>query len=426
MKKLIKNRLIGNIVSLLILQGSNYIFPLITFPYLVRTLGASNYGVLLLCIAIMQFLNIFIDYGFNISGTREISINKYKREKVNEIYNLIMTVKLILTLIVGVFYFFAILIFSTILENEIAFLLSFFIIIGNTLFPIWLYQGMEQMKYITYINIFVKCTVTVLIFLFIQDNNDTNLAVLFQTFYYLIPGIISLFVVKRKFNISFKVIYDKNQILNELVKGKYIFMTNLWINFYSQGPIIILGFLSGNAATGNFGVGQKIMGAFYGLSQPVVQAIYPYMCELYKNKREMFNNFKRKFLFLSSILSLIISIFLYFAAPFLAKIVVGVEDDDISNLIKFFSIIVYLSIMNTIMARIMYAMNLQKYLNKSYSIAAFIFVIFAIPLTIFMNGSGMAIAVISAEATIFTLNIVNLNPAKISIMESELEVIEKK
>lgn len=64
--------------------------------------------------------------------------------------------------------------------------------------------------------------------------------------------------------------------------------------------------------------------------------------------------------------------------------------------------------MNTIMARIMYTMNLQKNLNKSYSIAAILFIILSVPLTIWLQEFGMAIAVILAEGIIFVLNIRNL------------------
>ncbi|MBY0196843.1 oligosaccharide flippase family protein [Priestia megaterium] len=408
MSKLIKNRLLGNIVSLIILQGSNYVFPLLTFPYLVKILETNNYGVLVFCIAIMQFLNIFVDYGFNISATKEISINKNNLAKVNSIYNLVMTIKLALTVIIGLIYGILIAFLPFFHENMLAFLLSYLVLIGNVLFPIWLYQGLERMKYITYINVVVKVIVTALIFVFIKEKQDINLAVFLQSLYYFIPGIFSIFFVAKKFKIKYKLIKDIKKIKNELLKGKFVFMTNLWINFYSQGPLVIIGFISGNIAAGNYGIGQKIMVAFYGLSQPIVQAIYPYICEMYETHIEKFNLFKKKLMVVSTLFSFLISLMLFILSPQVTEFVAGKYTPQLIWLVRIFSIIIFISILNTIMARIMYAMNLQEILNRSYSKAAIIFVICAIPLTFWFQEYGMATIVMVVESIIFSLNIKNM------------------
>ncbi|MGF9856558.1 flippase [Priestia endophytica] len=401
MQHIVRKRLLKNIISLIILQGSNYIFPLITFPYLVRILDAGNYGILVFCVALMQFLNIFVDYGFNMSATREIAINKTSPNKVNAIYNIVMTIKTLLTITTGILYLVIIIFVPNSDGHLIAFLISFLIIVGNTLFPIWLYQGLEKMKYITILNIISKVIVTVLIFTLIKEKEDINLAVFFQTLYYVLPGLISVFVVKNKFNITFRFVFDFQIIREELKKGVHFFTTNLWINFYSQGPLIILGFISGNVATGNYGIGQKIMGAFYGLAQPIIQAIYPFICDLYENNRKKFLKFRKNMLYLSLLVSLLISTSLYLFSNEVTKIVSGSPNTEISTLVRIFSIIILLSITNTVTARIMYAMSMQKHLSKIYLIAAFTFIALSFPLTILFQESGMAISVILSELVIF-------------------------
>lgn len=405
MKNIMKNRLLGNIISLIILQGSNYIFPLITFPYLVRTIGTSNYGILLFCLAIMQFLTIIVDYGFNISGTRDISINKHNKEMVNDIFNVILTVKILLTFIVGVIYFMVIESFSFFHEHKAAFLLSILILIGNCFFPIWLYQGLERMKFITYINIIAKALVTIFIFIFINNSQDLTIAVFFQSLYFLIPAVFSYFIVKMKFKITFNFIIDIRKITHELVRGKNIFMTNLWINIYTQGPLIILGFFASKHAVGNYGIGQKIMISVYGLSQPVIQAVYPYICELHERNKQKFQLFKKKLLLLSYLGAGIISIFLMIFSSQVLEIVTGSIHPRVLLLIKLFSIVLFLSILNTFMTNIMYAMNLQEVLNKIYFVAAFAFALSALPLTFFFKEVGMALSVIIVEGIVFILNI---------------------
>ncbi|MDU4094337.1 MAG: oligosaccharide flippase family protein, partial [Pantoea sp.] len=62
-----------NIFYLALVQGSAYILPLLTFPYLVRVLGPVNFGVLGFCQATMQYLVILTDYGFNLTATQQVA-----------------------------------------------------------------------------------------------------------------------------------------------------------------------------------------------------------------------------------------------------------------------------------------------------------------------------------------------------------------
>ena len=52
------------------------------------------------------------------------------------------------------------------------FVVTFLSVLGTALFPLWFYQGIERMKYILIITVSVRVITTVLIFIFIQSEND--------------------------------------------------------------------------------------------------------------------------------------------------------------------------------------------------------------------------------------------------------------
>src|SRR5690554_6037335 len=56
---------------------------------------------------------------------------------------------------------------------------SFLTVIGQALFPVWFFQGLEEMRYITIINVVSKLLSVILIFIFVTSQGDYLLVPLF-------------------------------------------------------------------------------------------------------------------------------------------------------------------------------------------------------------------------------------------------------
>ena len=81
-KKIVAN----NYLSLLFLQGANYLLPLLILPFLVRVLGTEKFGLIMFAQSLATFLMVFVDFGFNLSGTREVSLSRQNHQKLSEIF----------------------------------------------------------------------------------------------------------------------------------------------------------------------------------------------------------------------------------------------------------------------------------------------------------------------------------------------------
>ena len=80
------NKIIDNFTSLSVLQAANYLFPLIVLPYVVRILGPEKYGLVQFAAALNIYFLIICDYGFNLSGTRAVSVHRAEKETLSQIF----------------------------------------------------------------------------------------------------------------------------------------------------------------------------------------------------------------------------------------------------------------------------------------------------------------------------------------------------
>jgi PST family polysaccharide transporter len=275
-----------NFLSLSTLQAINYLLPLLFLPYLIRIIGPEKFGLIAFAQACMQYFIILTDYGFSLSATREIALAKENPAKVKEIFSAVLATKILLA-IASFFILLVILkFFPRFKADHLVYMYSFGAVIGSTLFPLWYFQGMEKMKYITGLNVLGGILFTVGIFVFVDGPSDYLLIPLFYSIVSVATGIAGLYIAFRKFNLKFSF-QRYTDIKQQLKAGWNIFSSSVAINAYTSTRIFAVGLLTTNTLTGYYSIAERIAAIIQTF--PLVsfsQALFPRLTRIYMHNRK--------------------------------------------------------------------------------------------------------------------------------------------
>jgi PST family polysaccharide transporter len=417
-----KKRLLSNFLSLSVLRGANYILPLITFPYLVRVLGVEKFGLLSFAGASIAYFNILTDYGFNLTATREVSIYRDNREKLNEIFSSVMLIKFVLMIISFLLLLLLVCSFNKFKVHSIVFLMTFGMVIGQVLFPQWFFQGMERMKYITFLNILAKSIFTIAIFVFIHKESDYWKVPLINSLGFITAGIIAVYMIINKFKINFKF-HSLRTLKYYFVEGWHVFISNIAISLYTVSTTFILGLFTNNTIVGYYSIADKIKSAVQGLLSPISQTIYPYISKKVKENKKEGIKFIRKITFYIGIFSFILSFLLFIFAPEIIHLVAGTKYEKsilVLRIISFLPFIIALS--NIFGIQTMLNFDRKKAFSKILISGSILNIILSLILVPLFQEIGSAISVLTVELYITFTMFIYLQTNGINILKGEIYV----
>ncbi|MER2493231.1 oligosaccharide flippase family protein [Catenovulum sediminis] len=325
-----------NAASLGVLQVANYILPLLTLPYLLRTLGVESYGAYALSVAIAAYFVIIVEYSFNLLATKDVAKNKNNLMKLSEIFSCVISIKAILALVC----FTLLCLISLFVQklHSIFYLnaVSFLITVGYVLFPLWLYQGVEKMWYISVINIVYKTLYLFSVFLFINDSGDTLVAALLLSMSFIMTGVTGFYFALKHEKIRFSI-YSWNVYKYYLTSGFRVFISNLSISFYLNLAIPILGMFASNQSVGLYSAAHKIAEAAKGVYAPLSQAFFPNVAQKFSRNYADGVSSLLNFLKFTMGINLCISLCLFTMSGFIVNLIAGSEYEGAGVLLKILS-----------------------------------------------------------------------------------------
>ena len=363
-------QVIENFFSLSVLNAVNIVLQLITLPYILGVVGKANYGIYAYVFMVIQYIILFSTYGFNYSATKQISQLRDDNAAVTRIYNAVIGCKTLIALVLVL----AVVACSRwVFEESIGFemfLLGTGMILGDIMNPVWLFQGMEKMKYMTLVNSTSKILFTVLVFFVVRSVDDFYLLILLNSCGYLLAGVLSLVLARKQFKVRIALPGVRDMIA-QFKDGGAMFGSTFGMNLYRNAHVLILKHLASNEAVGLFSAAEKVIHGFQSVIQPAAQALFPHVSLRFKGRSVKENVALMKKVMLPFVgFAFVAALFVYIFAPWISDVLCGTEFRECVPLIRIMSLVIIFGEVNCIAGIVgLVNMDRQNYFFRSVLIA---------------------------------------------------------
>lgn len=317
-RQLLTNSKARNLFFYGIGQVFNLIAPLIAVPYIIGICGEAAYGKVGVALAIAFVLIVFIDYGADIIGVKEISVNRDKPDELRRIFTVTYGARLILLSLVLFLTAAVFMLVPYFHDERPLFFLTLPILVGQYFNPIWFLQGVEQFRMITVLNIVSKAIYLAGVFLFVKLPGDYIYVNLWWGIGMILPFAFAFLLCVSRYGVSFSRL--RLAQIKHFLKADWKFcFSQLFVALKNYSPIMVIGLLGGFTTAGYFKVIEQIIMPFRSYVQMFYRFFYPSLCyEVYLDVRKGFDFWKRINFWNTLLLVVILAAIFFFTPEILA------------------------------------------------------------------------------------------------------------
>lgn len=318
-RDLLKHRLVKNAGALVVVQMSAFVAPLLVLPYLTRILSTEHFGLIAFATSFNFYFITLVEYGFNLTATRRIAVHRDDPEKLSKICSSVYAAKALLTLLGFVLMITVVMATPKLRANVGLFCLSYLAVVGDLLFPLWLFQGLQKMENLVWRDLLTKFLALCLVFAFVRKDSDYLLAAAFQAGSPMIAGLVGLVTVPIVAKVRL-VRPSMEETITALREGWPVFLSMAAFTLSSSTSIFLLGLRSGPADVAYYIAAYRLVVAIRALVDPVKTAIYPHISHMAANSKQDAVAFLKKYSLVLASPFLAVSLVLLAGAPLIVRL----------------------------------------------------------------------------------------------------------
>jgi O-antigen/teichoic acid export membrane protein len=311
-----------NVAVLMTLQLSTYAVPLLTLPLLTRILSPEGYGRLAFALALINYFIVLTNYGFGLTATPQISINRANRAERSRVFWATFLSQSFITIAGFAALLILTFVFERLAQDRALLVLGFGMAIGAMLIPTWYFQGIEDLRVTTSIVFTGRVLSVPAMYLLVREPGDIYLAMAVNAFVPLFSGIgiMTYLYCRRELDFVAPSVKDIAKTIHE---GWSVFLATAVNEFCASSNTVLLALISGNVAAGYFAAGDKLIRAAVAMMSPLKTAAYPRISYLMHHSRDAAFAFLRKMLLFQGAIVVTVSLTIFIGAPLAVRLLYG-------------------------------------------------------------------------------------------------------
>ena len=301
---------VENTVSLFSVKGIDLVLAVLLIPYLISVVGLENYGRYVFALVFVLFFVNVANYGFDLSAVRALSAHKKTRKHLNTQFNVVLSVKVYLTVLLLLLYALMAFVLPKIAQNLWLYVFASGMLISELFALRWFFMGVEKMKFIPAIQLLATLLFVVLVLLFVRQPQDFIYIILFEAIGAFIANTLSFIYVVQEYKLSIKLSSFK-QVSDYMIAHFFNFVTLLIPSMLANIAVFIVGVFSVPVHVSIMQLGVKYANAFTTVNAILTKVLYPLVNRV-RHSRQWTNA-------LLLTVGAILSVTMYISAPWLIE-----------------------------------------------------------------------------------------------------------
>lgn len=244
-----------NLIMNVILKMSSFIFPLITFPYVSRILGAVGNGKVSFATSVIYYFTVIATLGIPTYGVKICAQYRDDKKKLSKTVKELLIISNIMMIISYLIFFIALFLIPKLYEEKILMLINSVTIILTVLGVEWFYQAIEQYDYITFRNLAFKVLSIVLMFLFVHKSEDYIMYGAITVVGTTGSNILNIIRINKYVNLKESCEIELYKHIRPIFT---LFMLTAATMIYTSLDSVMLGFISGDEQVGYYNAATKL------------------------------------------------------------------------------------------------------------------------------------------------------------------------